>query len=272
MTVISSALQNSRLAHAYLFTGGSPQKRLDAALEAAALLLCDNTAAGKACWQCIQCQKLTTTTHPDLYFVKGQNEYIKIPEIRTLKKNLGYKKFQGRRRVVIIEEAWKMTSEAANCLLKDLEEPPEGTVFILLNGTKGTLLPTVVSRCQELFLGQDEAYEIMEDFEETMIKLFTGTKLEALEIASAVEKEDKEKIFIDNFLKWLRDSIVWHETKTKELLVNEEWVKSLEKCWLSTEKCAYYAEKALETQKVLTTNASKILALESLILEITLTD
>lgn len=272
MTTISSALQNNRLAHAYLFTGGSPQKRVNAALEAAALLLCENNTAERACLQCTQCQKAEAQTHPDLYFVKGHNEHIKIPEIRTLKKNLGYKKFQGRRRIVIIDEAWKMTSEAANCILKVLEEPPEDTTFILLSGTKGALLPTVVSRCQELFLGQEEAFDIMEDFEKIVEKLFKGTKMEALEIAALVEKEDKEKIFLDNLMKWLRDYIVWQKTEAKDLLINEEWIESLKECQLSIEKCAYYADKALETQKVLATNASKILALENLILEIILTD
>ncbi|GAJ09349.1 unnamed protein product, partial [marine sediment metagenome] len=73
---------------------------------------------------------------------------IKIEQIRDLKRQTGYKLFEGKKKVWIIKEADKLTLEAANSLLKILEEPPPDTVFILISKTQERLLPTILSRCE----------------------------------------------------------------------------------------------------------------------------
>ncbi len=73
---------------------------------------------------------------------------LKIEQIRDLKREAGYKLFEGKKKVWIIEGADKLTPEAANSLLKILEEPPPDVVFILISETEEKLLPTILSRCE----------------------------------------------------------------------------------------------------------------------------
>ena len=87
--------------------------------------------------------------HPDLILVPPDGTQIKIDQIRDLKEYLSLKGVS-KHRVVIIDQAGKMNLQAQNALLKILEEPPEGTVFILIANNRGELLPTILSRCQVL--------------------------------------------------------------------------------------------------------------------------
>lgn len=101
--------------------------------------------------------------HPDLVLVPPDGTQIKIDQIRDLKEYLSVKG-TGKYRVVIIDQAGKMNLQAQNALLKILEEPPEGTVFILIANNKGELLPTILSRCQVLEfkpLRENEIKEIL---------------------------------------------------------------------------------------------------------------
>ena len=87
--------------------------------------------------------------HPDLAVVIPDGNQIKIDQIRELQEFVALKP-TGKFKVIIIDQAGKMNPQAQNALLKTLEEPPPGTLFILISTTKGELLPTIVSRCQVL--------------------------------------------------------------------------------------------------------------------------
>ncbi|HIC09302.1 MAG TPA: AAA family ATPase [Aquificales bacterium] len=85
--------------------------------------------------------------HPDLILVPPDGNQIKIDQIRELQEYVALKP-TGRHKVVIIDDAGKMNPQAQNALLKTLEEPPQGVVFILIATNRGELLPTILSRCQ----------------------------------------------------------------------------------------------------------------------------
>ena len=148
VTLITRAIESGRLAHAYLFAGPDGVGKTTLALEAAALLLCRNPVAGGACQVCPSCQKLRTGNHPDLLRLKPDGATIKIDQIRSLKRALTYPPFESRLRVVVLEETQAMRREAANSLLKLLEEPPPDNLLILIGNTAGSLLDTIISRCQ----------------------------------------------------------------------------------------------------------------------------
>jgi DNA polymerase-3 subunit delta' len=104
-----------------------------------------------ACGTCPACARIARDVHPDVVIVEpGESGSIRIEQIRDVIDRAGYRPFEGRRRVVIINDADAMASSPQNALLKVLEEPPPSSVFILITARPDMLLPTVQSRCQRL--------------------------------------------------------------------------------------------------------------------------
>ena len=106
--------------------------------------------ATEPCGQCKSCRKIESANHPDIIRIKPSGPQIKIAQIRALCLALVMKPYEARTRVVIISNAQAMNPSAANALLKVLEEPPERTILILTATQPSDLLPTIVSRCQQI--------------------------------------------------------------------------------------------------------------------------
>ena len=104
-----------------------------------------------ACGQCPACTRIARRIHPDVLIVEpGGSGTIKTDQVREVIDHAGYRPFEGRRRVVIIDEADALVTAAQNALLKTLEEPPSSSVFILVTARPDVLLLTVQSRCPRL--------------------------------------------------------------------------------------------------------------------------
>ncbi|MDD3653187.1 MAG: DNA polymerase III subunit delta' [Desulfotomaculaceae bacterium] len=146
-----NAVTNDRVAHAYLFTGPEGVGKATSALAFTRALLCSSSSGGDACGSCQGCRQLIHSNHPDFYRLGPVGLSIKIEQIRELQRKIKFRSYKGGRQVFLIEQAETMTAEAANCLLKTLEEPPIGTVLILLSARPQALLPTIISRCQQLY-------------------------------------------------------------------------------------------------------------------------
>jgi DNA polymerase-3 subunit delta' len=121
-----------------------------------------------ACGECASCRRIARGVHPDVITVEaGDTGTIKIEQIRDVIDRAGYRPFEARRRVVIIDEADAMMAAAQSALLKTLEEPPSASVFILVSSLPDALLPTVRSRCPRLRMGAlapaDVAAALMRD-------------------------------------------------------------------------------------------------------------
>ncbi len=107
------------------------------------------TAEGEdACGECLECRKVLHGNHPDLHQISPDGATIKIDQIRDLQRIFSYRSESGNPKAYIIEHADKMTVQAANSLLKFLEEPPSPAVAILLSDNGRALLPTIQSRSQ----------------------------------------------------------------------------------------------------------------------------
>jgi DNA polymerase-3 subunit delta' len=107
-----------------------------------------------ACGECASCRRIGRGVHPDVLILEpGDTGSIKIEQVRDVIDRAGYRPFEGRRRVVIIDEADAMVAQAQNALLKTLEEPPSASVFVLISSMPDALLPTVLSRCPRLRFG-----------------------------------------------------------------------------------------------------------------------
>ena len=147
---------NQQLPHAFLFTGSEGVGKARLASYFASYLLCERTksivngAPQEPCGQCKQCLLFESETHPDYKFLEPQegSSAIKIDQIRALVDFYGQSSQQGGRRVAILSPAEALNNNAANALLKTLEEPGSHSVIILISHQPGMLLPTIRSRCQ----------------------------------------------------------------------------------------------------------------------------
>lgn len=111
--------------------------------------------------QCRSCVRIARGVHPDVIIVgPGESGAIKIDQVRDLVDRSAYRPFEGRRRVVIVEDADAMVPGAQNALLKTLEEPPPSSVFILLTSRPDTLFATLRSRCIQLTFAEGAPAEV----------------------------------------------------------------------------------------------------------------
>ena len=154
--LLQHGLQAGFSAHAYLFTGPEHIGKMTLALELAMALNCEGK--DPPCHECTACQKIAAGTHTDVQVTRlttGDEEdteatKISIDQIKDIQHSASLPPFEGKQRVYIIEGAEQLSIEAANRLLKTLEEPPDKVTFILVTVNEKLLLPTVVSRCQRI--------------------------------------------------------------------------------------------------------------------------
>jgi DNA polymerase-3 subunit delta' len=148
--LLKCALTNNRVAHAYLLTGPPQIGKRSLALNLAQALNCLDKE--KPCGQCLACTKIARRSHPDVQVIEGEGGTIKIDQMRRLRREAALSPLEGRWKVYIIRQMEQATTEAANCLLKTLEEPPSHVILMLTASEAEALLPTIVSRCQVLNL------------------------------------------------------------------------------------------------------------------------
>jgi DNA polymerase-3 subunit delta' len=151
------ACRRGRLAHAYFFVGPAGVGKRRFAGELAKALLCEARADGglEACDQCPACQRVEADSHPDCFVAGRPPEKTNLPieVVRELCRKLSLKPVRGRGKVAILDDADDLNDPitqqaAANAFLKTLEEPPPGSVLILVGTSIDQQLPTIVSRCQ----------------------------------------------------------------------------------------------------------------------------
>jgi len=150
VTILTRALANKTLAHAYLFSGESGIGKKMTALSLAAAANCRSVRADGACGECPSCRKVAGLGHPDVHMVAADGDEIKIDQIRQIQADLSLKPFEGAKKVLIMDGADGMNPSSANAFLKTLEEPPGDTLIILISAMPQSLLPTIRSRCQEI--------------------------------------------------------------------------------------------------------------------------
>ncbi len=160
--------ESRRLAHAYLFRGpDGVGKRLCAYLFGAYLNCLEPTGSG-ACGRCRSCRKYLSGNHPDFFVVSPESGTIKIDRVRELCRSLSYPPYDSAMRVVVLEDVHLLRTEAANSLLKTLEEPPAQNLLILTAESSRTVLPTILSRCQIIpfyGLNDEQVKQVLQDKE-----------------------------------------------------------------------------------------------------------
>ncbi|HIJ90827.1 MAG: DNA polymerase III subunit delta' [Desulfobulbaceae bacterium] len=162
--LLHRAVEQNRLSHALLFKGPLGVGKKTFARILAAALNCQKPMGHEPCGQCPSCLKFRSSSHPDFIVIEPEGAAIKINQVRELKKTLAFPPLEAKIRVALLCEIHTMRREAANSLLKTLEEPPNQTMLILTADEAGVILPTILSRCQTVPffpLPQEEVAKIL---------------------------------------------------------------------------------------------------------------
>jgi DNA polymerase-3 subunit delta' len=165
-TLIARAIERESLPPTLLFVGPSGVGKWAVARATSQVVNCLESAkhgdlAVDACGKCRACDRIARGVHVDVMTLEPDDRAsIKIDAVRDMLSGTGYRPFEGRLRVILIREADALESAAQNSLLKSLEEPPPGTMFILTTSVPGVLLPTVRSRCMRLRFGRLTSGEV----------------------------------------------------------------------------------------------------------------
>ena len=178
---IEPSLRQGRQSHAYLLSGPPHVGKMALAINLAQAVNCLE-ATGIPCGTCTQCTRIGQGTHADVRIIApGQGEdarsartRIGISDIKEALRRVSLKPYEGSSSVVIFDGAEFMTDDAANALLKTLEEPPPQVMFLLLTANESAVLPTVLSRCQTLNLlplSKDQMVEQLKSAHETTDEL-----------------------------------------------------------------------------------------------------
>ncbi len=147
--------ERGRLHHAYLFEGPAGVGKHRVARWLSRLVNCESEE--KPCGHCSACITIAANNHPDIVVIEpasgSASKSIPVAAIREVIRTTGYHRYSAKRRMILIDPADAMAPAAANALLKTLEEPPDGTGFVLVTTRSDALLPTIRSRCQRIRFG-----------------------------------------------------------------------------------------------------------------------
>ena len=154
---LKRAIAGGRLAHSYLITGPESVGKTTLALDLARAANCLRDAP--PCGECRQCERISAELHPDVRLIRlgvarsgRARTLISIDQVREIQREASLRPFEGHRRVFVFEAAGRLSGEAANSLLKTLEEPPDDVILILLAPDAEAVLPTILSRCRQINL------------------------------------------------------------------------------------------------------------------------
>lgn len=190
--LIRNQLNSQRLSHAYLFLGPEGVGQLELAKTLAKTYFCKNMDED-SCEECTQCIKVRHSNHPDFDLLEAEEnkDQIGIDLIRNLQKRIAYRPYEAEHRFFIISGADQMTEQAANSLLKTLEEPPEYATLILIAEDESKVLPTILSRCQqirfkylsdEILITYFKQQGVKEENLKLMVRLANGSLVQAEKI------------------------------------------------------------------------------------------
>jgi DNA polymerase-3 subunit delta' len=276
--MLTGSLCNDRIAHAYLFKGEDGIGKKLTATGFAKTLNCQNPVHGSqltadsrekhsfiidCCDICSSCTKIDKASHPDVVSLAPEDGQIKVGVIRTLAESLSFKAFEGKWKIVIIDEADTLNQSAANAFLKTLEEPPGQSIIILISSKPELIPSTIRSRCQIINFSPLPSVELSELIEnkysnkkgeitaaqamllglisggrpgwaldKDLIKTRDRTFSEFHLLLSRVDEDlwpdrDAMEEWFDWVQLWLRDIAVFRVTGKNDLLINQDLEKQI---------------------------------------------
>ncbi|WP_295731489.1 DNA polymerase III subunit delta' [uncultured Limosilactobacillus sp.] len=202
-------ISNGELAHAYLFVGPNGSGKQELAQWLSLSIFCTHPHFGQPDLSCSECQRVLSGNHPDIVRASAEGRQIKVDQIRHLKAEFTKSGMEGQKKVFIIEDADKMTTNAANSLLKFIEEPGAGSYIFLLTNNKNAVLPTIQSRTQIVELqplSKTIIKQMLDDYEipEYLRPVILGLTDSATQAAQWVADDWLAKT-IDTIVHWFQE-------------------------------------------------------------------
>ena len=219
--MLYKSVKDKKTSHSYLFVGIEGIGKKEIAKEFAKMLLCIND--NKYCNTCKSCIEFDSNNNPDFLYIEPDGNSVKIEQIRYIQRKIQEKPIISNKKVYIINDADKMTTEAQNCLLKTLEEPPEYSTIILIGSNENMFLSTIKSRCMIIHFSKiedekirkylEEKYEL-KDISTNMLEIFQGS------IGKAILLKDKKEQYekIELIIKSLRQKSIIYILNMSEIL------------------------------------------------------
>lgn len=219
-------VRDDKLPHAFLLAGQQGIGVEDLAVAMGQYLLCLSPLDEIACGKCRSCQLLRAETHPDIKLVKAEEEgkMIKVDQVRDIAAFVDQTAQQGGRKIVILLPAEAMNVNAANALLKNLEEPPGNTVFILVSYQTNRVLPTIRSRCTRVVLDLP-SYEQAEDWLRQNKIDDIATVMEACKGAPLLGKKWSEEGLIRQRLEIIDDLAKILDRSLEPMMFAKKWAQ-----------------------------------------------
>lgn len=203
--LLKHTIENKKASHSYLFIGTEGIGKKLIAQEFSKALLCLNEP--KYCNKCKSCIEFDSANNPDFNIIEPDGNSIKIEQIREIQRKVAEKPIISSRKIYIINNSDKMTTESQNCLLKTLEEPPQYITIILIGTNESAFLSTIKSRCTILhfqdikeekiqqYLKEKQNIEIQDPY---ILKAFGGSIGKALEIQKKQEQYTQIRKILTN--------------------------------------------------------------------------
>ena len=253
---VSHMMQQQRLPHALIIGGVPGLGKLTFATHLAAALLCQQQLDGHACGQCKSCQLLAAISHPDYKLLQPEapSKSILVDQVRNIQHAMATTAQQGGARVVVINGAADLNLNAANALLKQLEEPGNDSYFLLLHEWPKTILPTVRSRCQLLDIALPASAQALSWLQQQLptddssnematklLQLAHGAPLRALHLHTSKAHELRHQMLVQlTAILRGKDSVVnvaysWHKQPLEQMFSWWiEWLNDLIKLKMTT--------------------------------------
>ena len=229
--ILERAIELNKVSHSYIFWGTEGiGKQLIAKQFAKAILCIDNKEKNCTCKSCIE---ILSDNNPDFQLIGADDGKIKIEQIREMQRKVAEKPIISNKKVYIINDADKMTTEAQNCLLKTLEEPPEYITIILVASNENSLLSTIKSRCTRIHFEPIENEKIkeylkenysQENINETIINLSQGS------IGKVIKLLEHKELYenLENILKNLQNKdLIDIVQMSEEIYKSKEEINSI---------------------------------------------
>ncbi len=257
LKMLLGILGTGRIATAYLFSGERGVGKYKTAIEFAKALNCEESDGTDSCDECTSCRKISARKHPDLLVIEPDNNLISVEQIRGVEEFLSFTPYEGRNKIVIVDDADLMNMYSGNAFLKTLEEPPDESIIILVSSRREMLAATIRSRClkipfsplSEAELGRVAGAIGLSDIDRARLKLAMGRVGQLLE-DEVVEKRDEALVIfedmikgyeltvpkdrqainelIDFFVLFVRDIAVYMLYKRGDNLINEDALARIE--------------------------------------------
>ena len=244
--LLQGHIKNNSLRQAYLITGPQGIGKKNLSVKFIQAIQCQKVSgSGDPCFECFTCQRLERLEHPDLFpiSVEDGSSQIKVDQVRELMHSLSLSPYEAKRKIGLIINIEKASTNTQNALLKTLEEPPDPVILILTASSVDSVLETIISRCEEIKLnpvpiavtaqGLEQLYKISSDQAKLLAHISGGKPEIALMYYQDPSALDRRSSLLDDHLTILAGNSVDRFAFAAQITTDNMLVQELLDVWFS---------------------------------------